>query len=52
VRATSLTGVRRILKDFEKEGLVRINGNKVELTEEGKKVYENLPKRLEQHFLM
>jgi Mn-dependent DtxR family transcriptional regulator len=32
------------LKDFEKEGLVRINGNKVELTEEGRKVYERLPK--------
>jgi predicted transcriptional regulator len=52
VRITTFTGVKRILKDFEKEGLVRINGNKVELTEEGKKVYENLPKRLEQYFLM
>jgi predicted transcriptional regulator len=44
VRITAFTGVKRTLKDFEKEGLVRINGNKVELIEEGKKVYENLPK--------
>jgi predicted transcriptional regulator len=44
VRITSFTGVKRILKDFEKEGLVRIEGNRVELTEEGRKAYERLPK--------
>jgi len=52
VRVTSFTGVKRILKDFEKEGLIRIHGNRVELTEEDKKVHENLPKRLAQHFFM
>jgi predicted transcriptional regulator len=52
VRVTSFTGVKRILKDFEREGLIRINGNRVELTEEGKKVYVNLPKRLAQQFFI
>jgi predicted transcriptional regulator len=52
VRITYFTGVKRILKNFEREGLIRIHGNRVELTKEGKKVYENLPKRLVQHFLM
>jgi len=39
---TSFTGVKRILKDFEKEGLVRVQENRVELTKEGENVYQKI----------
>jgi len=42
VRITSFTGVKRILKDFEKEGLVRVQENRVELTKEGENVYQKI----------
>ena len=42
VRITAFTGVKRILKDFEKEGLIKIEGNKVELTKIGKKVMKKI----------
>jgi predicted transcriptional regulator len=42
VRITAFTGVKRILKDFEKEGLIKIEGNKVELTKIGKEVMKKL----------
>jgi predicted transcriptional regulator len=38
VRITYFTGVKRILKDFEREGLIRTNGNRIRLQEEGKKI--------------
>ena len=40
VRITAFTGVKRILMDFEKKGLIRIEGNKIELTKLGKEVME------------
>jgi predicted methyltransferase len=46
VRITSFRGVKRILKDFEKEGLIKIEGNKVKLTKLGEEVKQKLPKRL------
>jgi predicted methyltransferase len=46
VRTTSFNGVKRILKDFEKEGLIKIEGNKVKLTKLGEEVKQKLPKRL------
>jgi predicted transcriptional regulator len=42
VRITAFTGVKRILRDFEKEGLIKIEGNKTELTEEGKEIMERI----------
>jgi predicted transcriptional regulator len=45
VRITSFTGVKRILKEFVKKGLIRINAGNVELTEMGNAVYNNLPLR-------
>jgi predicted transcriptional regulator len=42
VRVTFFTGVKRILKDFEREDLIRIHGNRVELTEEGENVYQRI----------
>jgi predicted transcriptional regulator len=42
VRITAFTGVKRILRDFEKEGLIKIEGNKIELTEEGKEIMERI----------
>jgi predicted transcriptional regulator len=42
VRITAFTGVKRILKDFEKEGLIKIEGNTIKLTEEGKEVMEKI----------
>jgi predicted transcriptional regulator len=42
VRITAFTGVKRILKDFEKEGLIRIHVNRVELTKEGENVYQKI----------
>ena len=38
VKQTSINSVKRILKDFEKEGLVKIDGSNVELTDLGKDV--------------
>jgi len=38
VKQTSVNSVKRILKDFEKEGLVKIDGSNVELTDLGKDV--------------
>jgi predicted methyltransferase len=46
VRITSFNGVKRILKDFEKEGLIKIEGNKVKLTKLGEEIKQKLPKRL------
>ena len=42
VRITAFTGVKRILKDFEKEGLIKIEGNKIELTKMGKEVMKRI----------
>jgi predicted transcriptional regulator len=42
VRVTSFTGVKRILKDFEKEGLVKVKENRVELTKKGENVYQKI----------
>jgi len=42
VRITSFTGVKRILKDFEKEGLIKIEENKIELTKLGKEVIKEI----------
>jgi predicted methyltransferase len=46
VRITSFNGVKRILKDFEKEGLIKIEGNKVKLTKLGEEVKQKLPRKL------
>lgn len=42
VRVTVFTGVKRILKDFEKDGLIKIGGNKIELTKMGKEVMKKI----------
>jgi predicted transcriptional regulator len=42
VRITTFTGVKRILKDFEKEGLIKIDGNKIQLTKMGKEVMKKI----------
>jgi predicted transcriptional regulator len=42
VKVTSFTGVKRILKDFEREGLVKIHENRVELTKDGENVYQKI----------
>jgi predicted methyltransferase len=38
--------VKRILKDFECEGLIKIEKGKIELTKLGKQVAEKIPKTL------
>jgi len=38
--------VKRILKDFEREGLIKIEKEKIELTELGKQVAEKIPRTL------
>jgi predicted methyltransferase len=38
--------VKRILKDFEREGLIKIEKEKIELTKLGKRVAEKLTKTL------
>jgi predicted transcriptional regulator len=40
---TRFTQVKRILKDFSKENLVRIKNDKVELTALGRRVLEKFP---------
>jgi len=42
VKQTSANGVRRILKDFAKEGLVVLDDSNVRLTELGKEVMEKV----------
>jgi predicted methyltransferase len=42
VRITAFTGVKRILENFEKEGLIKIEENKIELTKLGKKVIKEI----------
>jgi predicted transcriptional regulator len=43
-KAKITNNARRILKDFEKEGLIKVENVKVELTEIGKEVAKKLPK--------
>jgi predicted transcriptional regulator len=38
VRITAFTVVKMILMDFEKEGLIKIEGNKIELTKMGEEI--------------
>jgi len=45
-KAKITKNVKRILKDFEKEGLIKIENGKIELTEIGKEVAKKLPRAL------
>jgi len=45
-KAKETKNIKRILKDFEREGLIKIEKEKIELTKLGKQVAEKLPKTL------
>ena len=45
-KAKETKNIKRILKDFEREGLIKIEKEKIELTNLGKQVAERLPKTL------
>jgi predicted methyltransferase len=45
-RAKETKNVKRILKDFEREGLIKIEKEKIKLTNLGKQVAERLPRTL------
>jgi len=45
-KAKNTKNVKRILKDFEREGLIKIEKGKIELTKLGKQVAEKIPRTL------
>jgi len=45
-KAKETKNVERILKDFEREGLIKIEKEKIKLTNLGKQVAERLPRTL------
>jgi predicted methyltransferase len=45
-KARETKNIKRILKDFEREGLIKIEKEKIKLTNLGKQVAEKLPKTL------
>jgi predicted methyltransferase len=45
-KAKETKNVVRILKDFEREGLIKIEKEKIKLTKLGKQVAEKIPKTL------
>jgi predicted methyltransferase len=45
-KARETKNVERILKDFEREGLIKIEKGKVKITKLGKQVAEKIPKTL------
>jgi predicted methyltransferase len=45
-KAKETKNIKRILRDFEREGLIKIEKEKIELTKLGKQVAEKLPKTL------
>jgi len=45
-KAKETKNVKRILKDFEREGLIKIEKGKIELTKLGKQVADKIPKTL------
>jgi len=45
-KAKETKNIKRILKDFEREGLIKIEKEKIKLTKLGKQVAEKIPKTL------
>jgi predicted methyltransferase len=42
-KARITKNVRRMLRDFEREGLIKVKNEKIEITEIGRRVLEGLP---------